>query len=316
MFSYLRLSVTDICNFRCSYCLPNGFKKNSDTSFLSCDEILRLVRGFAELGVWKIRLTGGEPTLRDDFLDLAQGISKIQGVRKLAFTTNGYKLAENAEAYFAAGLKSINISVDSLKPHQFKEITGHSRLEEVLAGVSACQSAGFESIKLNTVLLKGINEGELDDFISFVADKNISIRFIELMRTRDNSDYFSKHHLSGTYVSERLLSLGWKQKIRKDGDGPAIEFEHSISRGRIGLISPYSKDFCKTCNRLRISSRGDLHLCLFGEGGYSLRHLLQNDGQIEDLQDKIITLMGQKKVSHLLHEGKYGIRKNLASIGG
>ncbi|MFA7275558.1 MAG: GTP 3',8-cyclase MoaA [Pseudobdellovibrionaceae bacterium] len=316
MFSYLRLSVTDVCNFRCSYCLPNGYKKDSPVPFLSREEILRLVRAFAGLGVWKIRLTGGEPTVRDDFIDLAQGVAEVAGVRKLAFTTNGYKLAQRAESYFGAGLRAINISVDSLNSQQFEKITGHNRLDEILEGMEACRAAGFESIKLNTVLLKGLNDGELDDFISFVADKDIALRFIELMRTRDNGDYFSHHHLSGTYVTEKLLHRGWQQKARDDGDGPAFEFTHPESRGRIGLIAPYSKDFCKTCNRLRVSARGDLHLCLFGEGGFSLRSLLQDDGQIEVLQGKIISLMGGKKGTHYLHYGDSGIRDHLASIGG
>ncbi|GJL85397.1 MAG: cyclic pyranopterin monophosphate synthase [Micavibrio sp.] len=315
-FPYLRLSVTDVCNFSCSYCLPDGYKKTGCDPFMAQDEIVRLVRAFAELGTWKIRLTGGEPTVRRDFVDIAAMIHEIPGIRRLAFTTNGYKLQERAQEYYDAGLRAINISIDSLHPDKFKIITGHDRLHEVLDGVQASFEAGFESIKLNTVLLKGLNDNELDRFIDFVEDKPVSLRFIELMRTRDNADYFEAHHLPGTAVTEKLLERGWRARPRVEGAGPAQEFEHEGSAGTIGLIAPYSKDFCKSCNRLRVSAKGALHLCLFGEGGYSLREYLQSDDQIEELQEKILALMNFKRSAHFLHEGNSGVREHLASIGG
>ena len=315
-FPYLRLSVTDVCNFRCSYCLPDGYKKSGCESFLSRNEIKRLVAAFASLGVWKIRLTGGEPTVRPDFLEIAQDISSTQGIQKLAFTTNGYKLPERAQSYYDAGLRAINISIDSLNAGQFEVITGHNRLEEILEGMEECFRVGFKSVKVNTVLLKGLNDEELDDFIHFVSDKPISLRFIELMRTGENAAYFGSHHLAGTHVTERLLAGGWRMKERAEGAGPALEFEHPHSKGSIGLIAPYSKDFCKSCNRLRISAKGALHLCLFGEGGYSLRHLLQDDAQSEELKDKILELMNYKKSTHFLHDGLTGATPHLASIGG
>ncbi len=315
-FPYLRLSVTDVCNFSCSYCLPDGYKKTGCNAFMTKDEIVRLVRGFAGLGTWKIRLTGGEPTIRKGFIDIAAAVNGVSGVRKLAFTTNGYKLPERAKEYYDAGLRAINISVDSLQPDQFKNITGHDRLHEVLDGVQSSFEAGFESVKLNTVLLKGLNDTELDRFIDFVEDKPVSLRFIELMRTRDNTAYFETHHLPGTAVTEKLLERGWRVRPRAEGAGPAQEFEHPDSAGTIGLIAPYSKDFCKSCNRLRVSAKGALHLCLFGEGGYSLREYLQSDDQIEGLQEKIMSLMNFKRSAHFLHEGNSGVREHLASIGG
>lgn len=280
------------------------------------DEIIRLVRAFAALGTWKIRLTGGEPTIRNDFVDIAAAVNDIEGIRKLAFTTNGYKLPERAQSYYDAGLRAINISVDSLRPDSFKNITGHDRLHEVLDGMQASLDAGFESVKLNTVLLKGLNDIELDSFIDFVHDKPISLRFIELMRTHDNQDYFKAHHLPGTAVTEKLLERGWRVRPRVDGAGPAVEFEREGIAGTIGLIAPYSKDFCKSCNRLRVSAKGALHLCLFGEGGYSLKEYLQSDDQTEELQDKILQLMNFKVSAHFLHEGNSGVRDHLASIGG
>lgn len=315
-FPYLRLSLTDVCNYSCSYCLPDGYKKTGCEPFMAQKEIIRLVQAFAALGTWKIRLTGGEPTVRDDFIDIVSAVSNVTGVQKLAFTTNGYKLPERAQEYYDAGLRAINISVDSLKPNQFKNITGHDRLSEALDGIDASFAAGFKSVKINTVLLKGLNDNELDSFIDFVADKPISLRFIELMRTGDNHKYFEEHHLAGTAVTEKLLAHGWSVSPSVEGAGPAVEFDHPGSAGTIGLIAPYSKDFCKACNRLRVSAKGALHLCLFGEGGYSLRKYLQSDDQIEELQDKILDLMKFKVSAHFLHEGNSGVRKHLASIGG
>lgn len=315
-FPYLRLSLTDVCNFSCSYCLPDGYKKTGCQNFMSRDEVVRLARAFAALGTWKIRLTGGEPTIRKDFLEIVSAVNAIEGVHRLAFTTNGYKLPERAQEYYDAGLRAINISVDSLRPEQFKSITGHDRLHEILDGVQASFEAGFESVKLNTVLLKGLNDNELDQFIDFVEDKPVSLRFIELMRTGDNAKYFEAHHLRGTAVTEKLLERGWSLRPREDGAGPAQEFEHKGSAGTIGLIAPYSKDFCKTCNRLRVSAKGAMHLCLFGEGGYDLRGLLQSDDQQEELQNKILDLMKFKVSAHFLHEDNSGVRDHLASIGG
>ncbi|AGH97661.1 GTP 3',8-cyclase MoaA [Micavibrio aeruginosavorus] len=315
-FPYLRLSLTDICNFRCSYCLPDGYKKTGCESFLSRDEILRLVRAFSGMGVWKIRLTGGEPTIRPDFIEIARDISGIHGIEKLAFTTNGYKLPERAKEYYEAGLSAINISIDSLNPRQFEAITGHDRLAEIMDGMNECFRVGFKTVKINTVLLRGMNDDEIDDFVDFVADKPVSLRFIELMRTGENGDYFSAHHLSGIHVTQRLLERGWSINPRSEGAGPAVEFSHEKSLGTIGLIAPYAKDFCKTCNRLRVSAKGNLHLCLFGEGGYPLRDLLQRDDQCQDLQDKIMNLMNFKKSSHFLHDGDTGATPHLASIGG
>lgn len=315
-FPYLRLSLTDVCNFKCTYCLPDGYKKSGCESFLNQEEIARLVTAFAALGVWKIRLTGGEPTVRFDFLEITQRIAQTPGIEKLAFTTNGYKLPQRAQSYYDAGLRAINVSIDSLNSTQFKIITGHDRLEEILEGIEACYDAGFKTVKINTVLLKGLNDKELEEFIEFVHDKPLSLRFIELMRTHDNQNYFKTHHLPGSHVTDRLLSQGWQMKEQEEGAGPAIEFQHPKSLGTIGLIAPYSKDFCKSCNRLRMSAKGALHLCLFGEGGYSLRHLLQSDDQQEELKSKIMDLMNYKKSAHFLHDDNSGVRDHLASIGG
>jgi cyclic pyranopterin phosphate synthase len=315
-FPYLRLSVTDVCNFSCTYCLPDGYKKSGAEIFMNVDEIRRLVTAFAGMGTWKIRLTGGEPTVRADFLDIAKAVSGVEGIRRLAMTTNGYKLPDRAVDYYQAGIRAINISIDSLRPDKFKEITGHDRLGEILEGMQTCIKAGFEAIKINTVLLKGLNDGELDDFISFTESQPVSLRFIELMQTGTNNVYFKNHHLTGNVVREKLIARGWNLHPREDGGGPAEVYGKSGYRGTIGLIAPYSKDFCKTCNRLRISARGKLQLCLFGEGGHNLRPFLQHDHQIEELQETVQNLMRVKKETHFLQQGITGATPHLASIGG
>ena len=315
-FPYLRLSVTDICNFSCTYCLPDGYKKTGEGTFLSVDEIRRLVGAFAALGTWKIRLTGGEPTIRPDFLDIARTVSEIPGLRKLAFTTNGYKLSERAHDYYAAGLRAVNVSIDSLDPQKFHAVTGHDRLDEVTDGVQACLDTGFDAVKINTVLMKGINDDALDSFLAFVAERPVSLRFIELMQTGDNLAHFRKHHIPATIVREKLAARGWSPQERKIGAGPAIEYAHSDHQGTIGIIAPYAKDFCATCNRLRVTARGALRLCLFGQGGHDLRPLLQSDDQKQDLMENILSVMAVKPESHDLHRGGTGTTPHLASVGG
>lgn len=315
-FPYLRLSVTDVCNYRCTYCLPNGYKKSHSDPFLTVLEIKRLVTAFAEMGTWKIRLTGGEPTVRKDFTEIAQTIRGIPGIRKLAFTTNGYKLPQRAKEFYDAGLRSVNISLDSLEPERFHKITGRDRLEEVIKSIQVCLNVGFEKIKLNTVLLKELNENEIDAFLDFVKGRPIVLRFIELMQTGENYLYFRQHHIISTIVKEKLIKCGWRLLERDNVAGPAVEYTHPDYRGRIGLISPYSKNFCATCNRLRLSARGHLHLCLFGVKGYDLRPFLQEDGQKEELKYKIMDLMHFKRSSHFLQNGDTGARPHLASIGG
>lgn len=314
-FAYLRLSVTQLCNFHCSYCLPDGVGKGMKAEFLSVDEIGRLVRAFAGLGLWKVRITGGEPSLRKDFIQIIETVAGVDGIRKVATTTNGYKLLENIADWQAAGLQALNVSVDSFDRDNFKRITGHDMLDHVLAGVEESLRLGMET-KLNAVLLKGLNDHELPAFLDFVKDRPVSLRFIELMRTGDNAEYFARHHLPASAVTDRLEELGWVRKTRESGAGPAIEYVHSEYQGRIGMIAPYAKDFCASCNRLRVSALGRLHLCLFSEMGIPLRSFLQSDDQIPELQAFVRDKLMDKRISHQLHEGLSGGTRRLADIGG
>jgi len=315
-FPYLRLSVTDVCNFRCTYCLPEGHTKSGVAEVLSVDEIGRLVAAFATLGTHKVRLTGGEPTLRRDFVELAARVASVPGIRTLAMTTNGYRLPERAAEFFAAGIRSLNVSVDSLDPSVFRSLTGHARLAEVLSGIDRALEVGFSTLKLNAVLLRGINDDGLPAFLRLVKERPLSLRFIELMQTRDNADYFRLHHRAASEIREQLSERGWSVRIRQDDAGPAQVYEHPDYQGTIGLIAPYEPGFCDTCNRLRVTARGELHLCLFGEHGHDLRPLLSADDQAEALGARIEGALQLKRSGHFLRDGDPGIRGHFAAIGG
>ena len=319
-FPYIRLSITDVCNYRCAYCLPLGYKKNPGDmrGFMSGEEISRLAKALSELGVCKIRLTGGEPTVRRDFFDILKDMKLNSNIPKVTITTNGYQLDKIAEQLHEAGLDGINISIDSLNRETFKKLTGHDRLLEILEGIKILQKLNFKSIKVNAVLLKGINDTYEDFkiFGNFIRENKIDFRFIELMQTGDNLDYFKKNHVSSNIFKDYLEKNNWIHQTHGKNAGPALNFIHPEYKGKFGIIAPYSKGFCKTCNRLRITSRGDLRLCLFGNTGISIRHLLQNDNQKEELVELIIKQLHLKKESHYLELGDTGITPNLSSTGG
>ena len=316
-FYYLRLSITDVCNFRCTYCLPDGYRpQGNHQHFLSLDEIRRVTRAFAAAGTEKVRLTGGEPSMRRDFIDIIAAIRENPGINKLAVTTNGYRLQRDVARWRDAGLTDINVSVDSLDPRQFHAITGQDKFTEVMRGIDAAFAAGFSKVKVNSVLMRDVNYRQLDTFLAWVRTRPIQLRFIELMETGEGGQLFQQQHISGEHVRRQLIEQGWQLQPRGRSDGPAQVFQHPDYLGEIGLIMPYEKDFCASCNRLRVSALGNLHLCLFGDNGIPLRDLLADDSQQEALQQRIAHSLGQKKQTHFLHQGNTGITQNLSFIGG
>ena len=319
-FPYIRLSITDVCNFKCGYCLPNGYQidKNDNRKFLNINEIKRLAKGLSEMGVCKIRLTGGEPTVRKDFFDIVKILKNESGIKKVVMTTNGYHLDQKAKNIVDSGLNGINISIDSLNPKTFKKITGHDRLNEILFGIKKLKNLGFDNIKVNAVLLNGINSSEKDfeEWSKFIKINKIDFRYIELMQTGDNLDYFKKYHISSNIFKNYLIKNKWIHQTLGRDAGPSLNYINPEYKGKFGIIAPYSKNFCKTCNRLRITSRGDLRLCLFGNTGISIRHLLQKDNQLEELKDLISKQLHFKKESHYLELGETGLTKNLSKTGG
>ena len=319
-FPYIRLSITDVCNFKCGYCLPNGYQKDKsdNRTFLSLEEVQRLAKGLSELGVSKIRLTGGEPTVRKDFFDIVKILKQNPGIKKTVITTNGYKLDQLAEQIIESGLDGINISIDSLDKNKFHQITGHDRLDEILRGIEKLQKINFKNIKINAVLLKGLNNSDKDfnEWANFLKSNEVDFRYIELMQTGDNLDYFKKYHISSKVFIDYLNENNWIiQTLGKDS-GPSKNYINPEFKGKFGVIAPYSKDFCKSCNRLRITSRGDLRLCLFGNTGINIRHLIQRDDQIEELKNLILKQLNFKKESHYLELGETGLTKNLSVTGG
>ena len=314
-FHYLRLSVEDACNFRCLYCLPNGYAKTEAEPPLSVGEIVRLAGAFAELGFWKVRLTGGEPTVRQDILEIAKSVARTPGIRRVALSTNGYRLTELAADLKAAGVAAVNVSVDSLDAARFAELTGKDSLADVLRGVDASLALGLET-KINAVLMKGLNDDEFSKFVEMARERPLSVRFIELMPVADNMGFFTERHLKAETLVAWLGENGWSERARREGDGPAREFHKDGYRGSVGVIAPYAKDFCNSCNRLRVTSRGKLRLCLFSEADHSLRPLLQDDSQRGELKERIKTLLGLKEVSHYLPDGKIGNTKHFAMMGG
>ncbi len=319
-FPYIRLSITDVCNFKCGYCLPNGYKidRSDNRKFLSLNEIRRLAKALSELGVNKIRLTGGEPTVRKDFFDIIKTIKENSGIKKTVITTNGYHLDKIAQKLKDFGLDGVNISIDSLNREIFKRVTSHDRLDEILKGIEILQSLNFQNIKINAVLLKGINDDEKDfnEWSNFIEKNKIDFRYIELMQTGDNLDYFKKYHVPAAKFTNYLIKNNWITQTFGRDAGPAKNYINPKFKGKFGIIAPYSKDFCKSCNRLRITAKGDLRLCLFGNTGINLRHLMQKDEQLEELKDLILKQLNYKKKSHYLELGDTGLTKNLSTTGG
>jgi len=323
-FPYLRLSLLEACNFHCSYCLPNGYRAphgsavdaSAPPRWLTRGEIARLLRGFAAVGLRKLRLTGGEPSLRVDLTSIIADAAATAGIEKIALTTNGILLRRRFADWRAAGLTALNVSLDSLDRERFHAITGHDRSEDIRAGLELALASDLPAVKLNAVLLRGLNDDEMPAWLDYLRERRLTVRFIELMQTGDNRDYFQRHHLRADALEQSLLRDGWSELPRAADAGPAREYAHPEYRGRIGVIAPYSRDFCAGCNRLRVTARGDLRLCLFGEFGIPLRPLLQADDRLDELIATLHAQLGLKQAGHGLHEGHTGLTPHLASIGG
>lgn len=313
-FYYLRLSLTEACNFRCQYCLPDGYSASGDEKFLSATECDTVVRAFAGLGTKKVRLTGGEPTLRKDIVEITAASAQAKGIELVAMTTHGGRLTKLAAPLAKAGLNQVNVSIDSLDPRQFHEITGQNKLKDVLAGVEEALSQNI-LVKINSVLMASTTNKSINQFLDWLKTTPVTLRFIELMQTGHLGDFFQTQKQRATSVREMLIQSGWQPIKREIHAGPAEEFLHPDYAGRIGLITPYANGFCDTCNRLRVSSIGKLHLCLFSEGGLNIRNEIQS-GDISALQQRLRELIGKKAPTHLLHEGNTGATKHLAMLGG
>lgn len=316
--SYLRLSITDFCNFRCDYCLPNGYTANAGKrpdNELSVSEIDVLIQAFAKLGTTKVRLTGGEPSIRQDLPRIIELAKHTQGIQTVAVSSNGYRLAKHLSDWQTAGLNQLNISIDSFDPTIFKQITGFDILPTLLKDIDTLLATTDIKLKLNGILMADTAFDNLQSVLSFVKNRPVTYRFIEFMQTSDNKALFFAQHSSGQRIKDFLLENGWQSQRRASDAGPAIEYRHADYVGGIGLIEPYAPQFCDSCNRLRVSSQGKVHLCLFDNGSYDVRAFLAN-GDVDGLVHALQSLMPIKPEHHLLKQNDSGIMANLSMIGG
>lgn len=309
--TYLRISVTDLCNLRCKYCMPEGgIAKVHHKDILSIEEIEEIAKVFVKLGVNKIRLTGGEPLLRSGILDIVERIGRLEGLKDFAMTTNGVLLKKYAKELKAKGLKRVNISLDTLDEKRYNKITRIGKLKDVMDGIDAAREVGLTPIKINTVLIGGFNEGEIEDLVKLTEKEDIDIRFIELMPIGEAIKYESKYFISNEIVLEKLPEL--MPVERKDISSPAVYYKLPNAKGRIGLINPVSCKFCEHCNRVRLTAQGKLKLCLHSKDEIDLKESLRKGQDIEKI---IMEAIGQKPEAHHLEDGKY-VSKKMYQIGG
>lgn len=296
---YIRLSITDRCDFRCQYCMAEDMTFLSRNEVLSLEECARLVKVFVKLGVTKVRITGGEPLVRKNAQWLFEEIGQLKGLKELVLTTNGSQLSKQAKQLHQAGVKRVNISVDSLIPQRFKTITRTGDLNKVLAGIDSAIQTGFDGIKLNTVLMRGINDDEAFDLVQFAIDKKIDISFIEEMPLGEVN-----HERENTFVSnaDTLKQLQSKYSLLPSTEttgGPARYWRIPDSNTKIGFISPHSHNFCESCNRVRITCQGELYLCLGQEDKIELMPLLRmHPNDDAPLIEAIVNSMSIKPKGH------------------
>lgn len=296
---YIRLSITDRCDFRCVYCMGEDMQFLPRDEVLSLEECARLVKAFVSLGVSKVRITGGEPLVRKNALWLFEEVGKLEGLNELVLTTNGSQLEKQAQDLRNAGVKRINISVDSLNPERFKKITRTGELDKVLRGIQAAKQAGFDNIKLNTVLMRGMNDDETTSLVDFAIAQEIDISFIEEMPLGEVD-----HTRSSTFVSnaDTLQTLQSKYPLIASTEttgGPARYWRVANTHTKIGFISPHSHNFCESCNRVRITCKGELYLCLGQEDKVDLMPLLRNHpNDDQPLIDAILGSMAIKPKGH------------------
>ncbi|SMC22999.1 cyclic pyranopterin monophosphate synthase subunit MoaA [Andreprevotia lacus DSM 23236] len=314
--SYLRLSVTDRCDLRCSYCIPKGFKDFEEPShWLTFDEIERVVRLFGQLGTGRVRLTGGEPLLRRNLPELAARLSKLPGITDLSLSTNATQLDRHAQALRAAGVQRLNISLDSLKRDCVATISGRDSLPAVLAGLDAAQAAGFAPIKLNMVVMQGVNDDEIDTMVRFCLERGFTLRLIEAMPMGDTGR--NAHYLPLDRVRERLVGdFGLVPQALEMGGGPARYWQLPDGSGNIGFITPISQHFCATCNRVRLSVDGTLYLCLGQEEKLELRPMLRGGASDAELIAALRDAIELKPERHEFREQPGKIIRIMAHTGG
>ncbi len=312
---YLRLSVTDRCDLRCSYCMPEGFQDYEEPShWLSFDEIERVVGAFARLGVSQVRLTGGEPLLRAHLPELAGRLKRLPGLRDLSLSTNATQLEKHAGALKAAGVSRINVSLDSLQAQRIAQIAGRDVLPKILSGLEAGQRAGFSPIKINMVAMRGVNEDEIADMVAFCMQHGYTLRLIETMPMGDtgrNAQYLDLQPIKEQLRRQFGLIEGFVA-----GSGPARYLQSADGAFTVGFITPISQHFCATCNRVRLAVDGTLYLCLGQDEKVELRPLLRSGASDQDLEQAIRQAMTVKPERHEFREQPAKLVRFMSMTGG
>ncbi|MGD0780396.1 MAG: GTP 3',8-cyclase MoaA [Dehalococcoidales bacterium] len=315
--NYLRISVTDRCNLRCIYCMPpEGIALMSHNDILSYEEIYTLVKAAAELGINRVRLTGGEPLVRSGLPDLVKMIASIKTIKDISLTTNGILLAKYAAELKEAGLMRVNVSLDTLKPERFRQITRCGELEETLQGIEAANKVGLTPVKINTVVMAGVNDDELPDFARKTIEDGWNVRFIEHMPVNGESSK-AIDLVSVKEMKKRLDFLGKLEPFKIDkGNGPAKYYRLPNAKGTVGFITPVTEHFCYQCNRLRLTADGKLRLCLLREDEIDLREPLRRGASVEELKDLITKATAAKPKGHQLAEGSIHKGRPFSQVGG
>ena len=311
--NYLRISVTDRCNLRCMYCMPEqGICKKEHGEILTLEEIYEAVKACAELGISKIRITGGEPLVRIGLTGLIEKISKLQGIKELTMTTNGILLPKYAEELKSAGLKRVNISLDTMNAEKYNYITRGGDLSDVMSGINAAEKAGLKPIKINTVLIGGFNDDEIESFVNLTIDRDIEVRFIELMPIGQAGHWAKKHFIPNTEILNRVKEL---QPIQSnDPSSPAKYYKLPEAKGKVGLINPISHAFCGNCNRIRLTADGKLKPCLHSEEEIDIKEVLKKGESLHHIFKQAIL---QKPIEHNLNcKDNKPIERDMYRIGG
>lgn len=296
--TYLRLSVTDRCDLRCHYCMPQGFSDfETPEQWLTFDEIERVVAAFGRLGVHRLRITGGEPLVRKNLPQLTQRLSALPGIDDLSLSSNAVQLGKHATALYQGGVRRLNISLDTLRPERFSAIT-QGKLEKVLDGLMAAKAAGFAPIKINMVVMNGVNDDEVEEMVRFCLEHDFTLRFIETMPMGETGRNAADHYLPLDEVKQRLQQTFELVPGVMPGGGPARYMQVAGTDLKIGFITPMSQHFCETCNRVRLTVDGNLLLCLGQEHSLALRPLLRGGISDEELERAIVEAIARKPERH------------------
>ncbi|MCP3671492.1 MAG: GTP 3',8-cyclase MoaA [Gammaproteobacteria bacterium] len=313
---YLRLSVTDRCDLRCFYCIPKGFKGFTEPEDrISLDDYVRLVRLFSELGVSKVRMTGGEPLIRPDLPDMVRKIGALPKIDDLSLSTNATRLAQHAKVLRESGVSRVNVSLDTLNPDVFREIT-QGDLEPVLQGLQVAKTAGFRPIKINMVVMRDLNLHEVGDMVDYCLENRFTLRFIETMPVGEAGQKAKDRYVSLDEIKKSLEQRFEMEPAKMKGAGPAKYLKIIGQRLKIGFITPMSQHFCETCNRVRLSSEGTLYLCLGQSDKLELRPLIQQGLSDDEIKSAILEAIQNKPEKHEFNSNPSQVVRVMSMTGG